>query len=195
MTTSKWIKDSAAAAKRASTAIKTVIAASSRDAASELSAKDKDILEKASLILARVGAAKSQAAAKAKRVEDEYARLYRSALASAKLGLNNRNLREAPLDIRVAFIVGSGNGHLLERQDADIPAIKGETRAERWRDLLQHALEFSIEEMAESIAHNVASKRAIAGEALTTTFSQLDAIKGRPRVQALLRDLQDKLQA
>jgi hypothetical protein len=200
MTQSKTIKDQAATAKRAATAIRNIIKQleweKSQNQPSAINAVDQNALIKAAGILARLGATKTQVAKKTKLTEIAREQATAIATTEAKYILETWPAAESILD-KISFIIGNGYGYSLQRYlHEGIPIWGGrEVNSDDWRELLDQLMTDAQKSIPSSLAYNAVKQNKPIADVMSEALDKLNAIKKKPGTLILASQLETKIKS
>lgn len=198
MTNSKTIKDQAASAKRAATAIRNIVKQLEWDRSQNLSdiigLADQNILIKAAGILARFGATKTQVAKKTKTNElaDEQAKAI--ATLEAKRILETWPVVVSALD-KVSFIVLDRNIYSLQRYlHEGLPMWDGkEATPEDWRDMLDQLVNDSQKNLLSYKAYQAVKHNKPISEVMSEALDEFNVIKNRTGTADIAKQVESKI--
>lgn len=191
MADSKTIKDQAASAKRAATAIRNIIKQSEPGI---INASDQNVLVKASGILARLGATKTQVAKKTKTVEVAHEQAIASATSEAKRILETWPAVESTLD-KVSFIVADSNIYSLQRYlHEGLPMWGGkEATPEDWRDMLDQLVNDSQKNLPSYKAYQAIKHNKPISKVMSDALDEFNVIKNRDGTVDIAKQVESKI--
>lgn len=191
MADSQTIKDQAASAKRAATAIRNII---KQNEPGIINASDQNVLVKAAGILARLGATKTQVAKKTKAVEVAHEQAIASATSEAKRILETWPAVESTLD-KVSFIVADSNVYSLQRYlHEGLPLWGGkDATPDDWRDMLDQLVKDSQKNLPSYMAYQAVKHNKPISEIMSDALDKLNVIKNRTGTADIAKQIESKI--
>lgn len=191
MADSKTIKDQAASAKRAATAIRNII---KQNQLGVISSTDQNVLAKAAGILARLGAIRTQVAKKTKTVEVAHEQAIASATLEANRILATWPVVESTFD-KVSFIAVDSNIYSLQRYlHEGLPLWGGkEATPDDWRDMLDQLVKDSQKNLPSYMAYQAVKHNRPISEVMLDALDKLNAIKNRTGTVDIAKQVESKI--
>lgn len=198
MANSKTIKDQAASAKRAATAIRNIIKQLEWDKSQNqpvvINAVEQKTLINAAGILARFGATKTQVAKKAKTNELAHEQAIAIATSEAKRILETWPAVESIID-KVSFIIADSNGYSLQRYlHEGLPMWNGkEATPDDWRELLDQLMKDSQKNLPSYMAYYAVKHNKPISDVMSDARAKLDAIKNGSGTADIAKQVESRI--
>lgn len=193
---SKYVKDQAAAAKRASTTITNLVISAGDGKSLSLSQSDLQTLTKAASILNRVGNAKSVTARNLKNAEAQYKEAFTATLPQVQWALQDWSLSSSTINDKIAFIYLAGRQYSLTHYIAQgLPIWNRAATPEDWRSHLDEILRQAVEEFCELAAHQIVKEKLELSMFMQQKLERFNQIKQHETIKPTVKAFTIKSEA